>query len=94
MKGSVPQLQDWVDTGIAVAEGHSIRMQRRTQKKNGRIIRSKQCIRKQRSILAEHARDKIRKALREATSITLALDEGKYRKVVQFRCDTPPHASR
>ena len=58
LKGRVPQLQDWVDTWIAWTEGHSIRMQRHTHTNNGRIIRSKQCIRKQRSILAEHARDK------------------------------------
>ena len=92
LKGSVPQLQDWVDTWIAVTEGHSIRMQRRTQKKNGRIVRSRHCIRKQRRILAEHVREKNRILLRAATSITLALDKGKYKKVVRFRCDTP-HAS-
>ena len=55
LKGYVPQLQDWVDTWIAVTEGHSIRMQRRTQKKNGRIVRSRHCIRKQRRILAGRA---------------------------------------
>ena len=32
---------------------------------------------------------KNRRVLREATSITLALDKGKYKKVVRFRCDTP-----
>ena len=89
LKGSVPQLQDWIDTWIAVTEGHSIRMQRRTQKKNGRIVRSRHCIRKQRRILAEHVREKNRILLRAATSITLALDKGKYKKVVRFRCDTP-----
>ena len=39
--------------------------------------------------MAEHDRDERRKFLREATCITLALDEGKYKKVVRFRCDTP-----
>ena len=57
--------------------------------KSGHIIRSRQCLRKQRGILAEVAREKHRECLRQATSITLALDEGKYKKVVRFRCDTP-----
>ena len=39
--------------------------------------------------MAEDARATARKRLREATNITLAIDESKYRKVVRFRCDTP-----
>ena len=89
MKGKVPQLQDWVDTWVSVTEGKSIRMQQRSQKKSGHIIRSRQCMRKQQRILAEVAREKHRECLREATSITFALDEGKYQRVVRFRCDTP-----
>ena len=89
LKGSVPQLQDWADTWEAVTENQSIRKQQRSQKKRGNVVRSRQCIRKQRRILADDSREKHRKRLREATSITLALDEGKYKKVVRFRCDTP-----
>ena len=39
--------------------------------------------------MAEVARRRIRKALSRATSISLALDESKYRKIVRFRCDVP-----
>jgi hypothetical protein len=88
-KGRVPQLQDWVDTWISMTEGQPIRMQQRSQKKRGHIVRSRHCIRKQRRILADVEREKHRKWLRVATSITLSLDEGKYKKVVRFRCDTP-----
>ena len=89
-------MQDWADTWLAITEGHSIRAKRRIRrrrkkkkKKNGRVIRPRQCIRKQRQLIADVAREKSRTLLREATSITLALDECKYKKVVRFRCDTP-----
>ena len=39
--------------------------------------------------MAEVHRNKIRKVLKEATSISLALDEAKYRKIVRYRCDVP-----
>jgi len=39
--------------------------------------------------MAEVSRKKIREVLRQATSISLAIDESKYRKVVRFRADLP-----
>ena len=49
--------------------------------------------RKQLCVMAEVLRIRIRKVLREATSITLALDECKYRKVLRYRCDLPSRGS-
>ena len=39
--------------------------------------------------MAELTRRRIREVLRQATSISLSLDEGKYRKIVRFRADLP-----
>ena len=41
------------------------------------------------AIMAEAARDGVRKRLRESTSITVALDESDGRKLFRARCDTP-----
>ena len=40
-------------------------------------------------VMAEVHRNKIRRVLKEATSISLALDEAKYRKIIRCRCDVP-----
>ena len=45
--------------------------------------------RKQLLVMAEVMRRRVRKALSRATSISLALDESKYRKIIRFRCDVP-----
>jgi len=39
--------------------------------------------------MAEVIRRRIRQALSRATSITLATDESKYRKIIRFRADVP-----
>ena len=45
--------------------------------------------RKQLQIMAEVIRRNLRRALAEATSISLAIDESKYRKFARFRADVP-----
>ena len=45
--------------------------------------------RQQLRVMAEATRRRIRVVLRNATSISLSLDESKYRKIVRFRADLP-----
>ena len=45
--------------------------------------------RKQLRVMAEVLRVETREVLRNATSISLSLDESKYRKVVRYRADVP-----
>lgn len=46
------------------------------------------------AIMAEVTREGVRERLREATSITVALDESDGRKLFRARCDTPNHPYR
>ena len=94
-RGRVPQLQDWVNTWAEASSCVSFSKQDRLVKKKhlktssrglGRtdIARAKQA-----SVMAEVTREGIRARLREATSVSLALDEGQGRKVIRVRFDTP-----
>ena len=95
MHGKVPQLEDWLDTWAAVSANITIypfvtykeRLKRKRDRYRGHQVR------KQVRIMAEVVRERTRKRLREATSITLAIDASKYRKVVRFRCDTQEPAA-
>ena len=49
----------------------------------------RQRTRKQLCVMAEVLRVETREVLRNATSISLSLDESKYRKVVRYRADAP-----
>ena len=49
--------------------------------------------RQQLQVMAEVLRRKVRKVLRQATSISLSLDEAKYRKIIRFRADLPSASS-
>ena len=96
LKGNVPSPADWKDAWAELSEVTSLRkIGRVTEKKAGTASgvgganRLRKRRRKQLLVMAEVTRRRIRKALSRATSITLALDESKYRKIVRFRCDVP-----
>ena len=71
----------------------SYRKQVTLEQKKFSVGRVANCERRQRAkqvcIMAEWCRQNHRKRIREATSITLAFDEAKRRRLVRFRCDTP-----
>ena len=88
-RGRVPSPQDWRDAWADVISCVSIRKQCRlaNMKQRGRI--SRQARKKMTLIMGEDARQKCRKRLAQATSVTVALDDCGGRKVLRFRCDTP-----
>ena len=89
-KGMVPQLQAWIDAWAESSTCVSFRKQETISLKKGSLSNG---LRKQRrkmlNIMAEVIRKHMRAEIREATSITLALDGKGCRKVVRYRCDTP-----
>ena len=90
-KGRVPQPSDWADAWAeATSQMSWLKQERLDTKKQGKNAK---CKRQQRTkmcyIMAEVVRIKHRKAIREATSLTLTTDDAKGRKVLRFRCDTP-----
>ena len=101
LKGNVPSPAEWKDAWAELSEAVSLRkIGRVTEKKKAGTYdgggggvcganRIRKRRRKQLLVMAEVTRRRIRKALLQATSITLALDESKYRKIVRFRCDVP-----
>ena len=91
LKGRVPQSDDWVKAWAECTEKLAFRKQERLEGKregerrpNFRRIRRKQV-----RIMAEARRMDIRQELSEATSITLAMDDRKHRKLIRYRCDAP-----
>ena len=92
LKGKVPQITDWINAWAEATEHVSFRKQVRIWgKKNGRKIHDyrRKVRRNQLKVIAETRREDVRKHLRRATCISLALDERKYKKIVRFRCDAP-----
>ena len=93
----MPSPAEWKDAWAELSEVCSlVKIGRMTEKKAGSggekkagANRIRKRRRKQLLVMAEVTRRRIRKALMRATSITLALDESKYRKIVRFRCDVP-----
>ena len=92
----VPQRQDWIDMWADCTSFVSIRKSERLKVKRsehgtasmnyqGPRGRKRKMIR----VAAEVVRESCRKRIREATSISLAVDECDTRKVLRVRCDTP-----
>ena len=100
LRGNVPSPAEWKDAWAELSEAVSMRKIGRMTEKKARTSggggggvcaanRIRKRRRKQLLVMAEVTRRRIRKALWRATSISLALDESKYRKIVRFRCDVP-----
>ena len=90
---SVPQRQEWMDVWADSTSYVSIRKHESLKEKRGELKKATSGLRKRHRamirIAAEVVRADVRKTLREATSITLAVDECDTRKVLRVRCDTP-----
>ena len=93
---AVPQRQDWIDMWAECSSFVSIRKSeviREKRRANGKLMTNYQGPRARKRkmirVAAEVARESCRKRIREATSITLAVDECDTRKVIRLRCDTP-----
>ena len=96
LKGNVPSAHDWKDAWGLLSERCSLRAGARMfEKKHSKAKadplehKKRKRYRQQLRTMAEVVRRKIREILRQATSISLSLDEGKYRKIVRFRADLP-----
>ena len=88
-RGRVPQVTDWLDAWANSSSSVSFRKQAKIASK-----RMQSAYRSQRSkqvrVMAEIVRDGIRKRLREADSITIAVDEAQARKILRLRCVPRP----
>ena len=96
LKGNVPSAFEWKDAWSLLSERCSLRAGGRIfEKKHGQakaaplMHKKRKRYRQQLRTMAELTRRRIREVLRQATSISLSLDEGKYRKIVRFRADLP-----
>ena len=89
-RGRVPQVEDWQSVWAEASSCVSVLKQTRVAKKKLETARrSRIARRKMIGVMAEVTRENTRKRLREATSVTVALDECKGRKIIRVRCDTP-----
>ena len=94
LQGNVPSPAEWKDAWATVSETISLRKEARVfvKKTSGEafiVNRRRKRHRKQLVVMAEVLRRQIRNVFRQATSISLALDECKYRKIIRFRADLP-----
>ena len=94
LKGNVPSPSEWKDAWAELSEAgaslrHEARVHEKRQSSASFANRRRKRRRCQLQIMAEVIRRNLRQAFREATRISLALDECKYQKVVRFRIDLP-----
>ena len=96
LKGNVPSAHDWKDAWSLLSERCSLRAGARIFEKKHNQGKSaplneqmRNRYRRQLRTMVELTRRRIREALRQATSISLSLDECKYRKIIRFRADLP-----
>ena len=89
LKGNVPSAHDWKDAWSLLSERCSVRAGARIfEKKHSKAKadplehKKRKRYRQQLRTMAELARRKIREILRQATSVSLSLEEGNYRKIV------------
>jgi hypothetical protein len=98
LKGNVPSLAEWRDAWAVLSETVSLRKGSRICEKqlgaSGVRNKKRKRYRQQLRVMAEVLRRKVRKVLSQATSITLALDESKYRKIIRYRADLPSRKRR
>ena len=84
--GKVPQIKDWSDAWAEVSSSVSFLKQERIARKKGERLKRRQRS-AMTSVMAEVIRMDTRKRLREATCITLSVDDSKRRKLIRYRCD-------
>ena len=94
LRGNVPSAAEWRDAWALLSETSSLRKCARVRRKqfstdDTEVERTRKRRRKQLRVMAEVLRMKIRDVLGNATSISLSLDESKYRKIVRYRADVP-----
>ena len=94
LHGNVPTAADWKDAWALLTERVALRRDGRIHSKKYALSdpeqnRRRKRHRKQLRVMAECVRQKNRKQLSQATSISLAMDESKYRKIIRFRADLP-----
>ena len=94
LQGNVPTAIEWRRAWATLSERVSLRKDGRVQDKEhspeeAQANRIRKRLRKQLLVMAEVLRAQIRQDLRRATSISLAIDESKYRKVLRYRVDRP-----
>ena len=88
-RGRVPQVTDWLDAWANSSSAVSFRKQAKIANKRMQSTYRTQRI-KQVRVMAEVVRDGVRKRLREAASITIAVDEAQARKILRLRCVPRP----
>ena len=94
LQGNVPTAIQWRHAWATVSERVSLRKDGRVHDKEhspaeAQANKIRKRLRKQLVVMAEALRAQIRQDLRRATSISLAIDESKYRKVLRYRIDRP-----
>ena len=98
LHGNVPTAADWKDAWALLTERVALRREARICSKKQSLSdrlqnRRRKRHREQLRVMAECVRQKNRKQLSQATSISLAMDESKYRKIIRFRADLPTRLS-
>ena len=92
-RGNVPQREEWLEVWADSTSTIGFRKQDAVNEKRclSQMERRKRC--KMVAVMACVVRNGTRKRLREATSVSVAVDECDTRKVIRVRCDTPepPH---
>ena len=94
LRGNVPSAAEWRDAWALLSETSALRKCARVRRKQFSTAdpteeRTRKRRRKQLRVMAEVLRVETRDVLRNATSISLSLDESIYRKVVRYRADKP-----
>ena len=92
-RGKVPQPLDWIDVWASTTSAIAFRKQDRLEDKLNPPERRKKCRRNTRTKMvgrmAEAVRAGQRKRLREATTMSIAVDERGRKKIIRFRADAP-----
>ena len=92
-RGNLPQREDWVEVWADSTSTIAFRKQESVKEKRSLAQLERRRKRKMVDVEAEVVRESTRKRMREATSISVAVDECDTRKIIRVRCDTPepPH---
>ena len=92
-RGNLPQRGDWVDVWAEVTSTTAFRKQESVNEKRCLAQLERRRRRTMVDIEAEVVRESTRKRMREATAVSVAVDECDARKIIRVRCDTPepPH---
>ena len=95
LRGNVPSPSEWKDAWASTTERDSLRKDARVLGKKAASgderneNKHRKQMRQQLFVMVEELRRRIRDAFRQATSISLALDESRYGKIIRFRADLP-----